>query len=143
MALLTDFVIASLEEADAVCRTSCKDDRWPRLMSKGLDNHALAELALALDLSPEASALETDELVIAMKCDEGPWVFHVPDSVRDHIAALDGERFKSVSEAWAKGGEMQFAGATASYCEDCLLNLQPFAARAMQEAIPLLLWMAL
>ena len=143
MGLLTDFVIAPLEDADAICRASCKAGQWPRLMSKGLDNNALAELALALDLAPEAGALETDALVIAMKSDEGPWVFHIPDIVRDRLASIEGERFRSVSQAWAERGEMQFAGATASYCADCLINLQPFAARAMEAGLPLLLWMAL
>lgn len=143
MGLLTDLLIASPQEAASVCTDAGRARKWPCLEFTGLDNAKLAALAGAMGLPDEAAQLEGSARVVFMQGKEGPWVFHLPETMRDALAKLAPAAMPEVAERWAKDPELTLDGWAAEDLPEGLEMLRAFATKARQSNGQLLLWMSL
>ncbi|MGZ2506082.1 hypothetical protein EHI47_38925 [Rhizobium leguminosarum] len=143
MAVLTDIVIASANDAPAIIAQWPGSKMWPGLQTTGLDGLVLADLAEALgqvnlarsieDLDPSAFADEAN----------GPWVYVLPNELRDHLANIDASDLDRVAQVWAEKEEASARGLTAQDAQRLLLEIQPLAAVARDGQKPMLLWISM
>jgi hypothetical protein len=141
--MLTDFVVASPDEAAAVSASTNRQVNWPCFESKGLDNSVLAALWSALDPSVDARALEGETHLIFTAQQGGPWVFNIPTVFVSGLAALPQESFLPVAERWVKQPELAYAGWQGSDVTPAIAALKDIASIAVQRQQSLLLFMSL
>jgi hypothetical protein len=141
--MLTDFVVASPEEAAAVSASNSRQSTWPCFESKGLDNSTVAALWSALDPLADASSLESEAHLIFTASKEGPWVFNLPNPLVTGLAALPSESLLPVAERWVKQPELAYAGWRGSDVAPAIESLKAIASVAVQKQQSLLLWMSL
>ena len=142
MAVLTDILIASPAEAEAICRDLRHFERWPCLQYKSIDNIVLSDLLKALGSDEDAEDLARGGGLVFHEGQEGPWVFHLPDTLPTLLADLGDERIPEIAVRWAQG-ELSYAGAQISDVEMGLRQLRDFSRQAVAANRPLLLWMSL
>ena len=144
LVMLTDFVVASPEEAAAVSASLNRRSDWACFESKGLDNSTLAALWSAIDPSVDASALEGEAHVVFSGPDRnGPWVFDLPTHFVRQLAALPRDSFLPVAERWVKSPELSHARWRGSDVVPAIVSLNEIASIAIQKEKALLLWMSL
>jgi hypothetical protein len=142
--MLTDFVVASPEEAAAVSASTNRRSTWACFESKGLDNSTLTALWSAIDPSADASALEGDaHVVFSAPGRNGPWVFELPSDFVGHLGALPRDAFLPVAERWVKSPELAHARWRGSDVVPVITSLNEMASIAIQKEKALLLWMSL
>ena len=141
--MLTDFVVASPEEAAAVSASQSRSLTWPCFESNGLDNSTVAALWSALDPSTDANSLEGETHLIFTASKEGPWVFNLPAPLVTGLAALSFESILLVAERWVKQPELAHAGWQGSDVAPAIESLKGIASLAVQKQQSLLLWMSL
>src|SRR5262245_16758637 len=155
MAILTDIIIASPEEAEAICADPQHSQRWPCLQFRDMNNMVLADLLDALWADDDAKALRGADRLVHSRGREGPWVFHLPDTLRVGLASLEDEMIPEVAERWAEGEELSFDLGFArrlkaqvqvkDVLQDLISVLGPlrdFSRQALTANKPLLLWMS-
>jgi hypothetical protein len=140
MAVLTDILIASPSEAEAICRDLRHFDRWPCLQYKSIDPIVLSALLVALGADEDAKALTGGSRVLFRDGKEGPSVFHLPDALPTLLANLEDEKIPEIAARWAQG-DLSYAGAQISGVEMGLRQLRDFSKQAVKANKPLLLWM--
>ncbi|MBR7793704.1 hypothetical protein KDM87_13985 [Undibacterium sp. FT147W] len=143
MSLLTDILIAHPSEAEAISQDLAHHKAWPCLQLKGLDNIKLSALLSALDAEEPAQKLEGEELLVFNPDPEGPWVFALPEQLKDLLSRLPEADVPAVAERWASHEELKFEGWSGSDIQPVVSMLAEFALRAKAESKPLLLWMCL
>ncbi len=144
MGLLTDFVIASPSEAAAICAAEGEHaERWPCVQLKRVDTVKLSTLAAELGVGQVAAALEGDDQLVFSRSEEGPWVFHLPESLTAALAALPPEEVAGVAERWGKHEELVLDGWEPADVVEVVEQLRALAARARDGGKQLLLWMCL
>jgi len=143
VSILTDFIVAAPSEAEAICADQNHHNRWPCLQLKSLDNIKLSALLSVFGEQSDAEALEGETFLIHCPSKEGPWVFHLPDVLTDHLSKLDSQTIPSTAAQWAENEELQFDGWSESDVEPVLEMLCDIARKAKSEQKSLLLWMCL
>lgn len=143
MALLTDILIAHPSEAEEISQDAAHHEAWPCLQLKGLDNMKLSALLSVLGAEEPAKKLEGEDLLVFNPDPEGPWVFALPEQLRDLLSALSHGDFAAVAERWALHEELKFEGWSGSDIQPVVGMLAEFALQAKAESKPLLLWMCL
>jgi hypothetical protein len=142
--MLTDFVVATPEEAAAVSASTNRRSAWACFESKGLDNSTLAALWSAIDPSADASALEGEAYVVFSGSGRnGPWVFELPTDFVRHLGALPRDSFLPVAERWVKSPELSYARWRGSDVVPAIESLNEMASIAIKKEKALLLWMSL
>jgi hypothetical protein len=126
MAILTDILIASPSEAEAICAHVGHFQRWPCLQWKGVDNLLLADLLAALGAEADAKALRGVGRMIYWESEGGPWVFHLPDTLPTLLAKLEDEKVPEVVERWMQGEQLSFDARAGRGCR----TSAPGAARS-------------
>jgi hypothetical protein len=142
--MLTDIVMADVSEAEAIGRSGGTHIRlWPCLESKGVDHDFFAALWEVLtDGAKGSSLIAADEHILYMESG-GPWVIHLPEDLRDRLAALTAEQMGPVAARWVTCEELTMANVAAEDAEAYLVLLAEFARRAVQARKSLILWMCL
>jgi hypothetical protein len=141
--MLTNFVVANPNEAEAVSSSVNCSSNWPCFEANGLDNAVLAALWSALDPSADASSLEGEAHLIYMKDKDGPWVFNIPTPLVTALGALSPASFLSIAEQWVKSPELAHAGMQGSDVVPAIEALSSIASTAVKQHKSLLLWMSL
>lgn len=141
MGMLTDLIIAEPEMAQTIVQEYPQQQEWPVLQLKGVDNAALAALALAWGDTKLAETLEDGKGFIGER--DGPWVIVVPDRFRDRLAAVRTEDIPDLAGVWITQGDMPYGGWEKSDVEALLPELRNFAVEAVKLGKPLILWMSL
>jgi hypothetical protein len=102
MALLTDVLVASPSEAEAICRASRHFENWACWEAKGCDNLVLSDLVRALGAEADAERLAGDDRLVYGEKD-GPWVFHLPDVIPEKLSRLEDDEIPDLAERWLQG----------------------------------------
>ena len=143
MGLLTDVLVASPSEAEAICAELGHSKKWPCWQSKGVDNLVFSDLLRTLGADADAKALRGEGRLIYVKDKGGPWVFHLPDVLPVFLAKLEDDEIPELAERWLQGEEAGDGGAPV---EDIALALKELRALSKQAVVAnktLLLWMCL
>ena len=143
MALLTDVLVASSSEAEAICRDLRHSENWPCWQSRGVDNMVFSDLLRALGAETDARILARDDKLIYKENEDGPWVFHLPDVIPRTLSTLEDDEIPGLAERWLQGAE---AGEGGARVEDIVLALQELrnlSKQALAANKSLLLWMCL
>lgn len=148
MGVLADIIVANRDEAAAINAAGGDHLRqWDCLESKGIDTIKLGTLSQILaNRSPD----DVDTVVKFMtgdlldqSSDDGPWIYLVPDSLRDALAALDEDTEESVASKWARTEEFQLDRWLDEDVNEYLHDLVLRARKARETGKSLLLWMSL
>jgi hypothetical protein len=140
--MLTNIYIASPSDAESIGANPASP-QWPRLEFNGLDNAALAALLAALGNSEEAKNLEGEEYLVFFAGKGGPWVFHLPEVLRNLLSKLQHQEVEAVAEKWVKQEELAFNNLSASDVTPLIETLRDFAKQALNSHQQLMLWMSL
>lgn len=140
--LLSDVVVADVSEAQEICRAGrAQLDHWPRIESRGVDNLMFAALWEVLtDGTGGRSLMDGDEHVLHVENGGEQLVFHLPDDLRDRLAALTKDQIGPIAARWVEHEELSFDNVTVDVVEPYLVQLADFARRAVQSNKSLLLW---
>ena len=140
--MLTDFLIASKDEASTIFDQYPQGKDRPRLELKGLDNFKLAALLTVLGLTAEAEALEGEECLVASN-EDGPWLFILSIAFRDTLAAFPTSEFRAVAERWVTYEELAIDRWSVEDVEPCIGMLNDHAKKSVEANKDLLLWMSM
>lgn len=143
MAILTDIVVASANDAPAIIARWPGSKLWPGLQTTGLDGLVLADLAEAFGQVDLARSIE--DLAPSAFADKanGPWVYVLPNELRDQLANIAASDLGKVAQIWANKEEASARGLTAQDAQRLLLEIQALAVVARDGQIPLLLWISM
>ncbi len=140
--LLTDFIVASPDEAQAICDDLQHHEHWPCLQTKGLDNAVVGDLLAALGDDTEALAMTAGDRIIFQAGDEGPWIFQLPKSLTEKLSRLEDQQIPDIALLWVKG-EASYNDEDAQGLETALRQLRNMARLAEHAKLSVLLWMSL
>lgn len=143
MGLLTDFIIAEPTEAEAICRSDNHLEKWRCVESKGVDNIKLAGLWSVLVPGESGASLESEERLIHMDSNEGPWVFLIPQELTERLAGIKGPEINEIAQSWCDHEECRYDGWKPEDVEPLLNALTVHAKSAIADEKPILLWMCL
>ena len=143
MGVLTDIVVAHVDQAQAVLQTDAPYQALHGLEARGLDTGMLGALhAVLTGTAPDAQWADGVDL-LASEGDEGPWVFSVPGALVQALAALEAERVAAAAEAWAATEAVRREAWSAAAAGQLLAELVRLARQARGEGAALLMWMSL
>src|SRR5258708_36051140 len=100
MALLTDVLVASSSEAEAICRDLRHFENWPCWQINGFDNLVFSDLLRALGAEADAKALVGEDRLIYAETEGGPWVFDLPDVIPKTLSTLEDDEIPDLAERW-------------------------------------------
>ena len=139
MVILTDVLIASTSEAEAICADPQHHVRWPCLQWRNIDSELFGDLLAALGKDDDAKALRTGKATIYSSDASNSCVIHLTDTLPALLAKLDDENIPEVAKRWAQ------AITDVRVEEDgpivqALTELRDFSRQAVAANKPLLLW---
>lgn len=146
MAVLTDILIAPTQDAPAIIANWPGAKNWPGLQTTGLDALVLSDLAEALGQSALAIAIAIaiEELdPHSFKEANGPWLYVLPNDLRDHLANLKADDLGPIARIWSEQEEAIARGMTEDDAARLLLQIQSLATTARDDQKPMLLWVSL
>lgn len=141
MSVLTDLILAGLDEAPSVSESEQDSDRWPRISVPGMDQVVLCSLWAILrgdayrDEDVDAFTLAHEESA------EGPWTVVVPAGLVGLLAGLPPDDMPRVAVAWSATEELQGTGP--EELQDVLKRIVEFARRAVTARATMLMWTCL
>jgi hypothetical protein len=139
--VLTDFFIATADQAVAVSLSGPQDRDLPAVLAKWIHPLRLATL-YAIAEGHGDTEVEVD-IPVDVDRPDGPWLFAIRDEVTAAIAAVTDERLDSVGNAWAMTEEWQRDRGPASEVISIFRELRDLARRADPPAQRMYLWMCL
>ena len=104
MGILTDVLVASPFEAEAICKGLRHSENWPCWQVKGFDNLVFSDLVRALGAEADAESLAGDDRLI-YGGEGGPWVFHLPEVIPESLSTLEDDELPGLAERWLQGEE--------------------------------------
>ncbi len=158
MALLTDVLVASSSEAEAICRDLRHFENWPCWQINGFDNLVFSDLLRALGAEADAKTLAGEDRLIYAETEGGPWVFDLPDVIPKTLSTLEDDEIPDLAERWLQGENAGYdlaerwlqreegAGYRDALVENIVLalkDLRILSKQAMAANKSLLLWMSL
>lgn len=139
MGVLTDFVIADLDDARRVCDSDCPSEDFDGLDGKGIDLVMLGTLHSILSGRPyDLSELSE---CICERGEDGPWVFEVPPDLVRRLSALGPPAVAEAGQAWSATEEFSLAAWEASDVLEALRDLVSLCQRAIRDRKSVLVWM--
>src|SRR5258708_35036780 len=100
MALLTDVLVASSSEAEAICRDLRHFENRPCWQINGFDNLVFSDLLRALRAEAEATSLAGEAILVYAETEAGPWVFDLPDVMPTPFSRLVHDAIPDVADLW-------------------------------------------
>lgn len=143
MGILTDFVIAPRDDADAIGESLRPADRWPTLEGKGVDTIKITALYCVLTDQDYDDDLHDSIRPVAGDVEDGPWVFEIPADFVKEFAGLDAEDIPEVAEAWAETEELEMDGWGADDAAAFITELREHAQKSLDAKASLFLWLSL
>jgi hypothetical protein len=141
MGVLTDFVVAKAEEAEAVGQSSCPYRDFPGIDAKGIDEQMLSVLFAIL--SGESHPDFMADTLRYQRTDHGPWVFEVPPALVRLLAALGPKEIGDVAVRWIQAEEFAYDPWPPDAVRQCLEDLVALSRRATAEGKVLFMWVCL
>jgi len=139
--MLTDFVVASRDDAQRVCDSNCPSRDFSGIEAKGIDTVKLGTLHAMLtgeDFDPSFM----DKEPLCSGGEEGPWVFEIPEDLVRRLAELNANQTVSVAAEWAKTEEFETDNWSAAAVGGVLEELAGLCRRAEAEGKSVLMWIS-
>jgi hypothetical protein len=146
MGVLTDFVVASVSDAQRVGESSsCPSRDFDGLDAKGIDTVKLGSLYSVLTGEPTDPGLSGRCTLLFMASDEGPWVMQVPEDLVKLLAELAPKELGSVAAAWAQTEEFSpaYENWPVTLVQEVLEGIAELCRQAVAEGKAVLMWMCL
>ncbi len=146
MGMVSQVLIASPSEADAVAASDEPSQTWDGFTYRGLDRIKLATLWALVESGSVNNRIDErlDQIRTIPEGDQGPWVDIIPTrmlSVLSSIGAMEGDEQASVAEDWGRTEELE--GWDPSEVLDLVRNIGDTAETAQLEGKTLLIWTSL
>lgn len=145
--MLTDLIVASLDDAPAILTAQGHANIWPTLESRGLTPALLASLrrvmrgeATTLDLVN--ADVELFELLSQGDAAEqgDPWLAALPQDLVQHLALMAETECAPVASAWAQSEVARRDRWPATELTPLLAEMSALAAGAVAQGKGMLLW---
>jgi hypothetical protein len=142
MGILTDLILATEEELEAVGNDDVPIDVLPGVEAKGMG------LVDFISLHAILTRQETDPVVTAFPAvralsEDGPWLNRLPDDLVARLAACDDADLHRIATEWSQTEELQRGDWQHGELLSRLEEMKALAQRALIEQKPLHLWMCL
>jgi len=148
MGVLSELVIALKSEAPLVAHSDNPSRTWQGIYCKGLDQINLASLWSILEgdeIQVDSVVARSERIELASEVTEdGPWVFAIPNELRDvlaELAAEDTDKIQAVARTW--WGTDELRDWDSSDVAALLQDVIDLADGAKLEGKDLLLWVCL
>jgi hypothetical protein len=137
MGILTELVIANTNEAEDIAKDSAPKEHRPALDGQGLDQVKLSTLRSIVTNQEYEDAWIDEFRFLAGDQEDGPWVFAVPESLVNGLAASPEGRLKAVAKQWSRTEEIKMDDWSIEDVETRLKELIKLArdARHMKKSI--------
>jgi hypothetical protein len=142
MPMLADFVVASRDDAQRVCDSTCPSRDFSGLDAKGIDTVKLGTLHAMLageDFDPSFM----NESSLCSGGDDGPWVFEVPEDLVQRLSRLDANETASVAAEWANTEEFERDNWSPDSVRRVLEGFSGLCRRAEAQGKPVLMWISM
>jgi hypothetical protein len=140
MSVLTDFVIANENEAQAVAQSLNAAEQWPTLESRGIEPIKLAKLYCCISGANNAEeVVDGFSLLHTEDPKEGPWVMRIPANVLATFADFDDAALPRFSRLWAATEELRAENWTEEDAEQFIEEIQRHALKARGRKSSMLL----
>jgi len=146
MGVLTDFVVADLNEAQKVGESGAPYKEYNGIDAKGIDQVKMGTLyAILSGTEYDPEFLTSEESFLYTGSEDGPWVQHVPNTLTSLLAKLSADDIPRIAEAWGKTEEFDpsYSGWSLEDINAFLLEISKLALLAIHENKALLMWMCL
>jgi len=142
MGVLSDLVVAPVEEAERVAHAQVPSQEFNGIDIKGIDTVRFETLHSLLTGQAFDDLLPLYEPVVTVS-DEGPWVFQIPQDLVALLAGFDDARKSEVARQWAKTEEFALDRWTEREVASALDSISTLAKKAIEPDQALFLWMSL
>ncbi|MDZ7812389.1 MAG: hypothetical protein U5L74_04440 [Ideonella sp.] len=146
--MLTDLIVASLDDAPAILNALGHADIWPTLESRGLTPALLASLRRVMRGEAATRALaqadveQFEVLSQGGEREEGdPWLAALPPDLVQHLALMAEAQCEPVAVAWARTEVARQERWQAAELTPLLAEMSAMAAGAVAQGKGMLLWM--
>lgn len=143
MGILTDFVVATDNDAVAIGEAVRPADQWPTLESKGVETIKLSTLYCAATNAQYTDDIQASFSLVAGNEEEGPWVFKFPPEILAAIAGIGQSDIPAIAASWAATEELQMDGWSKEDAAQFIKELQTYAQKALGSGASLFLWLSL
>jgi hypothetical protein len=149
MSILTDFVVADISEAQRIGDSLSPSWQFEGLGEKGIDHVKLATLYALLTDQPYDTDFMSEDSLLYVASDDGPWVHRVPDDMVRRLANLAESEYSRIAEKWSQTEEFthKHSGFTPDLArertEAFLRRIAPLARYSLAENKILMMWTCL
>ena len=142
--MLTDLIVASVDDAPAILTAQGHANIWPTLESRGLTPALLASLRRVM--RGEATTLDlvhadVELFELLSQGEEGdPWLAALPQDLVQHLALMAEAECAPVAAAWAQSEVARQDRWQAAELTPLLAEMSALAAGAVAQGKGMLLW---
>jgi hypothetical protein len=142
--MLTDLIVASLDDAPAILTAQGHANIWPTLESRGLTPALLASLRRVM--RGEAATLDlvnadVELFELLSQGEQGdPWLAAVPPDLVQHLALMAETECAPMAAAWAQSEVARRDRWPATELTPLLAEMSALAAGAVAQGKGMLLW---
>ena len=140
--VLSDLVVASPDQAEAIAKATVPSKVFGGIDIKGVDSVMFATLHSIVTGEPLKSLLPKYQPVVEVG-HEGPWVFRIPSELVSRLARLHQVETAAISRRWARTEEFARERWPEKVVLDVLQKISKLARKADDSHQALFLWMCL
>ena len=149
MGILTDFVVADISESKRIGDSLNPSQEFNGLDEKGIDQVKLATLYAILTDQPYDPDFMSEDSLLYVASDEGPWVQQVPPDLVSRLANLAESQYLAVAQQWTQTEEFTHKHSgfsppeAVTFAETFIQRFALLARKAIAENKALLMWTCL
>jgi len=140
MSMLTNFIIADLEDVDAMCESSTPTQEWRGVEMRDFVPAKIATLDSLLTGEFYGDALAQYESVYSAS-EEGPWILALSQPLVEKLAALEEEALEQVGEELAATEEFERDDWPVDEVQAALAEIASLASITVAQEKALFVWM--
>jgi hypothetical protein len=140
MGVLTDFFVATEDEAAKLTEDDSHSELFDTYQSKGVDTVKIDLFYSALTGRPFKELCNCGEMINEIS-EDGPWIFRLPSDLVARLSSLDAKRIMLVSENLASTED--FEGWSPEDVSDVLGEISAIALRAQECSKNLYHWVCI
>ncbi|MES2356456.1 MAG: hypothetical protein V4568_19055 [Pseudomonadota bacterium] len=140
MSMLTNFIIADLEEVDAICESSSPTQEWRGVELRNFVPAKIATLDSMLTGEFFGDTLSQYESLYSAS-DDGPWIVALSQPLIEKLALLDEEAVEQVGEELAASEEFEREEWPVDEVQAALAEIASLASITIAQEKALFVWM--
>jgi hypothetical protein len=142
MGVLTDLVVASIEQADEVVSCSNPAADWHGVDAKGIDQTKLCSLRAIVTGHAYEDEWMSEFDFVAGDQEQGPWLFRFPDALTTALSTLENHTLDSAAIDWHRKSFADDHWPVESV-RTALTQIRDLAIHAKRSDKPILMWICL